>query len=317
MKAKIVTVTLNPALDKTVTVERFQYGEVNRVCHLRVDAGGKGINVAKVLHRFGVPVLATGLIAGMQGNQLAKRLAEEGVPFDFVEVPGETRVNLKIVDAAHKVTTEINEPGFSVAPQDLARFAEKLAAFLDEAAVLVLSGSLPRGVAPSVYADFIRLAHQKGVKTILDADGPALAEGLRAQPFAVKPNLSELARLVGRPLSDERDIVEAGKTLLETGVSLAVISMGKDGAVVMDRREGYRAWPFDVEPQSTVGAGDAMVAAVAYALLAHRPLEEIARWATAAGTVTAAKSGTQVCTLEEVRCALDRVRVAALGVSSG
>lgn len=312
MKAKVVTVTLNPALDKTVTVERFQYGEVNRVCQLRVDAGGKGINVAKVLHRFGVPVLATGLIAGTQGDQLVKRLAEDGVPFDFVEVPGETRVNLKIVDAAHKVTTEINEPGFSVAPQDLARFTEKLAALLDEAAVLVLSGSLPRGVAPSVYADFIRLAHEKGVKAIFDADGPALGEGLRARPFAVKPNAAELERLVGRPLAGEADVVAAARTLREAGVSLVVVSLGKDGAVVLDRQEGFRVWPFTVEPQSTVGAGDAMVAAMAYALLEGLSLEELARWATAAGTVTAAKSGTQVCTLAEVRAALDRVRVAAL-----
>lgn len=307
MKSTVVTVTLNPALDKTVTVSGFEIGGLNRVRDLRVDPGGKGINVAKVLKKFNVNVIAAGLAAGFQGQQLLKQLTGDAVEVCFVNVPGETRTNLKIVDEKSKVTTEINEPGFTVLPDNLLRLGQKLSELLDQAAFLVISGSLPPGVPDHIYKDYIELANSKGVKAILDADGGALREGIKAKPYAIKPNLHELEHLVGRKLATIPEIVSAGRELLGQGIALVIISMGSQGAVVLDKKEVYQVTPFPISPKSTVGAGDSMVAALAYSLLGNKSLAETAVWATTAGTVTASKAGTQVCTLAEVQNFLSQV----------
>ncbi|UUZ97632.1 PfkB family carbohydrate kinase [Paenibacillus sp. P25] len=149
---------------------------------------------------------------------------------------------------------------------------------------------------------------------MLDADGAAFAEGLKAAPYAVKPNLYELERLTGRKLDTDEAIVKAGRQLLERGVSLVVISMGGDGAIVMNSEAAYRVRPFAIQPLSTVGAGDSMVAVMAYCLLENRPLEELARWSVAAGTVTASKAGTQVCTYEEIISHAGQVSIAPLSM---
>lgn len=307
--AAVVTVTLNPALDKTVTVEGFTAGSLNRVQEVRLDPGGKGVNVARVLKNFGVSVLATGFIAGMQGKLLLKALEDEGITTAFVSVPGETRTNLKVVDLATRQTTEINEPGFVVDSARMQTFYQLLDSVLEQTAYLILGGSLPQGAAAGTYRELISRAKAKGVKVVLDADGEALRAGLAAQPFAVKPNLAELENLLGRSLQDTEAIIAAGRQLLEQGVELAVISRGSKGAVVLNREEVIVTEPFPIVPQSTVGAGDTMVAALVYALLQQKPLAETAAWATAAGTIAASKAGTQVCTREEVEANLARVKV--------
>lgn len=309
MLSKVVTVTLNPALDKTVTVPRLEVGGLNRVEQIRFDPGGKGVNVAKVLKKFSIDVIATGFIGSSQGGVIQKSLKDLGITTGFVEVQGATRTNLKIVDNNTKVTTEINEPGFAVLAEDLAKFRDKLSYFLQDASCLVLGGSLPRGVPEDIYQDYITMAGEKNVKTILDADGMALTEGIKARPFAVKPNIHELERLVGRSLATEKDIVAAGQELIHQGIMVVVISMGSKGAIVLDKKEAYYVKPFPITPQSTVGAGDSMVAAMTYAFLKNKPLAEVARWATAAGTVTASKAGTEVCSLTEVERLLNEVQV--------
>lgn len=308
MKSAVVTVTLNPALDKTVTLSALEIGGLNRVRDLRVDPGGKGINVAKVLKEFSINVIAAGLVAGFQGQQLLKQLERDAIEVCFVNVQGETRTNLKIVDESMKVTTEINEPGFNVSPEDLECLGQKLSKLLDQASLFIIGGSLPPGVPDHIYRDYIEMANSKGVKAILDADGGALQEGIKAKPFAIKPNLHELEQLVGRKLTTPPEIVSAGKQLLGQGISLVIISMGSKGSIVLDKKEVYQVTPFPISPKSTVGAGDSMVAALGYSLLENKSLAEIAVWATTAGTVTASKSGTQVCTLAEVQHLLTQVR---------
>lgn len=300
-KTRVLTVTLNPSIDKTIALSSLEVGGLNRTEEIRLDPGGKGINVARILRTFGVPVTAGGFIAGSLGEQIRASLEKEGIRTDFIEVAGETRTNLKLVDLSRQLTTEVNEPGFTVAAPDIERLLAKITGLVEDAKVVVLGGSLPKGVPVSFYADLIQAARNAGAKTILDADGEAFAAGLKAIPYAVKPNLFELEQLTGRELKSDRDILAAGKELLERGVSLAVISMGAQGAVVMDEREAYRVRPFPVTPLSTVGAGDSMVAVMAHSLLAGEPLERLARWSTAAGTLTAAKAGTQVCTFAEIR----------------
>lgn len=307
MGSTVVTVTLNPALDKTVTLSELKIGGLNRVRDLRIDPGGKGINVAKVLKKFNVNVIAAGFVAGFQGQQLLKQLERDAIEVCFVDVRGETRTNLKIVDEKVKVTTEINEPGFNVLPEDMECLGRKLSKLLSRASFLVIGGSLPPGAPNHIYRDYIEMANSKGVKVILDADGGALREGIKAQPFAIKPNLHELEQLVGRNLTTTEEIVSAGKQMVGQGISLVIISMGSQGSIVLDQKEVYQVTPFPISPKSTVGAGDSMVAALVYSLLENKPLADIAIWATTAGTVTASKSGTQVCTLAEVQKFLSQV----------
>ncbi|MFZ5753719.1 MAG: 1-phosphofructokinase [Bacillota bacterium] len=309
MQSKVVTVTLNPALDKTITIPRLEVGGLNRVMQTRLDPGGKGINVAKVLQKFSVDVIATGFIGRYQGEVVQRALKDMGIKTGFVKVQGVTRTNLKIVDNERKVTTEINEPGFEVLPEDLVKLGHKLSYFLQHTSMLVLGGSLPQGVSEDIYYHYIDLAKKQNVKTILDAEGLALKEGIKARPFAVKPNIHELEQLAESPLSTEKDIIAAGRELLKKGVTVVVISMGSRGAIVLNNDEVYRVTPFPIIPNSTVGAGDSMVAAMAYAFLENKPLNEVARWAAAAGTVTASKPGTEVCSLAEVQGLLHEVRV--------
>jgi 1-phosphofructokinase len=301
MQTAVVTVTLNPALDKTVTIPSFEIGGLNRVQDVRVDAGGKGINVAKVLNQFGVNVTATGFVAGMQGDYLLGQLEQAGIRAAFTNVEGETRTNLKIYDEAAKITTEVNESGFRISAEVLDRFRQQFDALLDQAGLLVLGGSIPPGVPEEIYAELIRAAHAKGVRTILDAEGEAFKKGLAARPYAVKPNVYELELLVGRKLETDQEIVAAGQEWIAQGISLITISMGGDGAIVLTPDEAYRVRPFPITPQSTVGAGDSMVAAICYCLLNGMNVQETLEWAATAGTVTASKRGTQVCTLAEVR----------------
>ncbi len=312
MQSKVVTVTLNPALDKTITIPRLEVGGLNRVEQVRIDPGGKGVNVAKVLKKFSVDVIATGFIGGSEGEFIQRRLKDMGIKTGFLEVQGVTRTNLKIFDNETKVTTEINEPGFAVLAEDLAGFRHKLACLLRDTSVLVLSGSVPRGTPGDIYSDYIALAKEKNVKTILDADGLAMAEGIKARPFAVKPNVHELGELLGRSLKTEKEIIAAGRELIHEGITMVVISRGSEGAIALAKEEAYRATPFSIIPQSTVGAGDSMVAAMTYAVLENKPLSEVVRWAAAAGTVTASKPGTEVCSLSEVQPLLNQVQVTSI-----
>jgi len=312
MKPTVVTVTLNPALDKTITIPKLQLGSLHRIDHVRLDLGGKGINAAKVLQTFGVQVTATGLIAGTIGQHLSQKLAEMGIGADFVEVPGETRTNLKLVEEETKVTTELNEPGFAATPEGLHQLGEKLRSLLVDAAVLVIGGSLPPQAPDDIYFQYVKMANECGVKTILDADGAALREGIKAKPFALKPNLFELEQLVGRKLHTQEEIVSAGRSLIDGGVSIVVISMGSRGSIVIDQNRAYQTRPFPIIPASTVGAGDSMVAALAYSLIHNKSTEEIAMWTTTAGTISASKTGTQVCTLAEVTQHLEDTQVITL-----
>ncbi len=306
---RITTVTLNPAVDKTLSVSNFVVGGLNRVQHSRLDPGGKGINVAKVLHGFGCHVKICGFVAGENGVLLEKQLLQMGMMTDFLTVAGETRINLKIVDEEKRITTEINDIGFPIRTHDLQMFFKKFEALLKETSILVLGGSIPEGVPSHIYRKLIEMANRKKVRTLLDAEEEALQEGIKGAPYAIKPNLFELEKLVGRKLATEREIMEAGRGCLDAGVSIVVISMGEKGAIVMDSQAAFYARPFPIIPQSTVGAGDSMVASLAYAILEQKPLREMAAWATAAGTLTASKPGTQVCTLQEVQANLHKVQL--------
>lgn len=312
MCEKVIAVTLNPCIDKTMTIDRLIPYGLNRVIAARTDPGGKGINVAKVLKSFGTNVMVTGLIAGNQGKLLLDYMTGAEIPADLIQTPGETRTNLKIFDQSANKITEINEAGFHVTPEILNSFRHKFKALVKESDIVVLSGSLPPGVPEDFYAECVLTAKAAGAKCILDADAGALAQGVKAVPFAVKPNIHELERLCGHSLSGRDEVAKAAEKLIETGISIVIVSMGADGAIIADRNEVYQAIPWKIEEKSATGAGDSMVAALAYSILTKKSLYEIARITTAAGTVTASKEGTQTCTLDEVLRSLENVTVTRL-----
>ncbi|WP_138418277.1 1-phosphofructokinase [Aquibacillus sediminis] len=303
MSNSIITVTLNPAIDKTITLDQIYLGGLNRVNQLpHIDPGGKGINVAKVLQEFGSNVAATGFIAGDLGEKLENQINLLGIKSDFVRVSGgEVRTNMKIVDLSTNQVTEVNEPGFAVTDKASVSLQDKLTSLLDEASFLILSGSLPDGVATDIYQQYTDLANQKGVRVILDADSMPFRLGIEAKPYAIKPNLFELEQYIGRKLTTTEDIIAAGNYILEKEVQLICISLGEDGAIFLTNEEGYHIKPKTITPKSAVGAGDSMVASLAYGHLQQFLLVDLAKWSTAAGTITATKDGTTVCTLDEVK----------------
>lgn len=309
----VLTVTLNPALDKTVTVDGFAEGRVNRVKETRLDAGGKGINVAKVLQQFGVEVTAFGLLPAGEAFKLTDKLAELGLTSHFMQQPGGIlRTNLKVVDNISGRTTEINEPGFQLEPD---RLAPMLAAYAEQVArakLVVLGGSLPQGAPPDCYKQMVEIARKKQVPVILDADGEALRHGLTALPFAIKPNVHELSALCGHNLTSEEAILAEARRLTAQGITWVLVSMGGDGSLLVGRDVAYRARPFPIVVESAVGAGDAMVAALSYGFLNGMAGEELARLTSAAGTLTAARPGTSMCSPDEVFARLSEVNITRL-----
>lgn len=297
-KPKIVTVTLNPCMDKTVETSSFGVGRTNRVLTSRTDVGGKGVNVARALIGCGVEFAATGIAAGLNGRRLVEALENMGVPCAFCAAQGETRVNLKVLDLSTGEMTELNERG-SEAGDAYAAFLKTLRQFLPDADVLTLSGSLPPDLGADVYYDLTAEANRLGVRVILDADGDALRRGIQAKPYAIKPNLAEFRALVGEDVRTVPEIVAAARKLIADGVGMVAVSCGAEGAVIVRGALAIQTIPFLIAVGSAAAAGDSMVAALAWSLVQERTLIEAAKIMTAAGTCTASLPGTQVATLND------------------
>lgn len=310
-KPKIITVTLNPCMDKTVEVAGFATGQTNRVLTSRTDIGGKGVNVARALRGCGVPFAATGIVAGVYGRKLVDCLESMDVLCAFCEAEGETRVNLKILDTQSGEMTELNEKGFD-AGNAYADFLETLLLFLPDAQVLTLSGSLPPDLGSGVYRELTALANSLGVQVILDADGAALQSAIEAKPFAIKPNLAEFQSLVGEDVRTVPEIVAAARELNARGVGLVAVSCGADGAIFVRDSLAVQTAPFPIEVGSAAAAGDSMVAMLAWALVQKLTLIETARLMTAAGTYTASLPGTQVTSFTEAFSRAQDVQVRLL-----
>ncbi|MGE4277373.1 MAG: 1-phosphofructokinase [Lawsonibacter sp.] len=284
----IVTVTMNPALDKTAELERLKPGELNRLQNVRTDAGGKGVNVSKMLRVLGADSVCTGFVGGSSGRELCRRLDEAGIANRFLTVDGTTRTNLKVVDADGGLT-ELNEPGVCVTQTDLEQLLQQMEELSGDHGIVVLSGSLPQHADADTYERYAKALRQKGHTVILDADGPSFKQALNAPPHVIKPNRYELLQYYGLPQdTPECKLSELCRKLLRQGVDFVVLSMGSDGAMFFTEKECARAEALPVRVQSTVGAGDSMVGAIAYALEKELPFEETVRLAMAAsiGAVT-------------------------------
>jgi 1-phosphofructokinase len=279
--AKVVTITLNPAIDRTVYVPDFRAGKVNRVERERSDAGGKGVNVASVLADYSLPVTVTGFL-GQENSFIFEQLfTEKKIQDRFVRIAGRTRTGIKIIDEVHQETTDINFPGQAPGETDLSRLFGVVEELAEACDWFVLAGSLPNGVPTAIYHQLVERIKAKSRCVALDSSGQALKLAIPAVPTLIKPNIDELRELTGSPLSSRAKVIEAAEQLLGRGVKTVIISMGERGALFVEGGETVLARPPEVKVKSTVGAGDAMVSGMVAGSIQGLSLEERARLATA------------------------------------
>lgn len=289
----IYTVTLNPAIDKTVVIGNFSAGGVNRVESVREDAGGKGINVSKCLKKLGMDSVAAMILAGEAGNKLETMLRDLEISTLQVRAEGQSRTNLKIIDPVKKENTDINEPGPKVSAELLETLKRKLGEKIQPGDIVILSGSLPAGVDRGLYGAWTAYFRGLGACVYLDADGEPMQKGMAALPYMIKPNNEELAALLGKSSLTMEEMLREGKRLLGTGIREIIISLGGDGALFVSEDGCYHAEGLSVTVKSTVGAGDSVVAAAAYGQVKNLSREERIRLCTAIGAASVMQSGTQ------------------------
>jgi 1-phosphofructokinase/tagatose 6-phosphate kinase len=290
----IVTVTLNAAIDRTLTVPNFQRGQRHRASAGVTLAGGKGINVARALKALGVPVVATGLVGGATGTRIVEQLTTEAILNDFVHIEGESRTSTAVVDPTGGTYTEINEWGPAVRPEELETLREKLRYLTQDADFVVFAGSLPRDVDDDFYAETSRELARRHVPVVLDTDGEPLRLAVEAEPFLVSPNQAEAEALAGQEFHDEEDFQLALDAIAEMGPRNVLITTEQGAfALLREERETHRlsAIAPRVDPISAVGSGDVLLAGFLAARHAGRSNEEALRAAVAAGAASTLEAG--------------------------
>jgi len=308
---RVVTVTINPAIDQTISIPNFTAGIVNRVQSSRMDAGGKGINVASFLADYGQPATVTGFL-GADNDEIFRRLFErKDIEDRCVRIAGQTRIGVKISDEALNQTTDINFPGETPSADDIDRLFDILGELAASHEWFVLSGSIPRGVSTSIYGEMVQTL--KGKKVVLDTSGAGFAQAISAGPWLIKPNLDELREYTGQTLESHAAILATARELsARHGIGSVVISMGKQGAIFVEGDEALWAVPPDVKVKSTVGAGDAMVAGTVAGKLRCLSLADCARLATAFSTTAISHVGHDLPSVAEVEAMQQRVIIREL-----
>ena len=305
----ITTICLNPALDRTVTVDALIPGQLNRIRMSRTDVGGKGVNVAVVCRRLGLEAQVIGC-AGVDGYaKLQAKAKDEGIGCDFHTVEGAIRVNTKVFPLDGSGVTELNEPGPTLTAEDLDVFFDLAIEKTVGSDFVVITGSLPPGCPAHTYRELIRVLK---VPCILDVGGEALRLGVEAKPFLIKPNHHELAATVGRELHTMEDIRNAAQSFVDGGIRHVVVSLGKDGALYVGEEGCFYAPEIPVEVKSTVGAGDALVGGLLYGLVTGGSMREGFRAGAAAGTASVMTEGTQLIIPDDFMRLIQQVQIQEL-----
>lgn len=292
---QVTTITPNPAIDKTYWIEGFRQNRQNRVSRVRVDPGGKGLNIARILKGFGLETSALGFFGGVMGRELIDMLTQEGVKIAPIYVAGNTRTNTKIMDPLSGEETEINEPGPVIAEKEQDQLRQHVQDYAAGSKYMVFSGSLPPDCVDEFYAGLIAAAKKHHCRTILDTSKAALREGIKAAPYLIKPNHLELSELLGREINDPTAAATAAVELSRNyGIEVVVVSLGGLGAVLTGKEGAFHAIPPRVKPQNTIGAGDSLVAGIVYGLVSAYPLVECLRLGVALGTLAVTDQATSV-----------------------
>jgi 6-phosphofructokinase 2 len=314
--ALIATITLNPSLDQHITVDGLVLDGTNRWSRLHRYAGGKGIDVSRAIHEMGGRTIAYGFIGGPVGRAVEILLDEEEVPYSFTPIHRETRTNFIITDSRTWRQTRIDAPGPRISKEEFERFQRKMRRISPSPDLVVVGGSLPPGIPNNVYYSIIMEAKTFGVRAILDSEGQWLAQGIKARPYLVKPNVTEAEGLLGRALPDEDAIIEGALDIVDMGVEVAVISRGKDGIIAATSQEVIKAEPPQVKKvKSAVGAGDCTIAGLALKLANEEPLFRACRLAVALGTAAVMTPGTELARRADVEELLPRVKVKRIAAS--
>lgn len=296
----IVTLTINPTIDRVISVDRLAFEDRAYINSSRESAGGRGINASCVIHSFGGQTLALLICGGNAGKRLEEHLQCDGLPFQVVPVENEIRTNLTITDK-HGLTVNLNEGGPTLSKVEVARVERAVKETLDRASWLMICGSMPPGVPPSFYGRLIAAARKKKVKTLLHADGEALRQGIEERPTVATPNQQEAERLLARTLLTRTHYLEAAERIRTMGPESVVLSLGSRGAVGAFREGVFEALPPRVDAVCPIGAGDALSAVYTWAMERKNNGVEALRWGVAAGTASARLPGMKFATLEQTQ----------------
>jgi 1-phosphofructokinase family hexose kinase len=303
----IYTLTLNPALDRELTVPALALDTVLRASDARVDCGGKGFNVSRMLAALGAQSVALGFAGGHTGAMLRDGLAALEIATDFVWIAGETRTNISIVIGEQGHHIKVNEAGPMISAGEQAALVQQVRDRAQAGDWWVLAGSLPPGCPATLYADLIRDIQAAGARALLDTSGAALRHGCAARPFLAKPNAYEASELTGLPISDAAEALAAATAMPSVGH--VALSMGAEGALLVHGGRGWLARPPAIHERNPIGAGDSLLAGLAWSLSPGHSLPEAIRWGVACGAASASRAGTAVGTYEQVVEMVERVEV--------
>jgi 1-phosphofructokinase/tagatose 6-phosphate kinase len=311
----IITVTLNAAIDKSLSVPNFRLGRRHRTVEQRTMAGGKGVNIARALKALGQPVIATGMAGGATGTRIVEELTGEAILNDFVRIREESRTNTSVLDPTDGQQTEINERGPTVSEREVELFRDKLLYLARGAAIVVFAGSIPRGVDPDIYATLIRELQRTGITTVIDADGDPLRQSVRAEPDVVSPNVLEAEELVGHEFNDDVERSLAVREIVALGAREAIMTL-PDGCFAQVLIDGQpqlcRARVEPREPVAKRGSGDAFLAGYVAARYSGSSPEECLRFGVACGAESTGRLGAGLIDAREVKRLAGEVRIDAV-----
>lgn len=308
----ILTVTLNAAIDKRYVVEDFKIGEVNRVKECVYTPGGKGLNVSKPASIAGAKVVATGFVGGHAGNYIEDELKPFGIESAFYHMKEESRSCINIWDTVQKKQTEFLEPGFTVSEADFKGFVEKFQGLVKDADVVAMSGSVPKGLDGTAYQRLVRIVKDAGKKVILDTSGKLLTAGIEAKPTMIKPNIDEIRMLTGSNCDDLNEIIEAAEQIHQGGVEVVAVSLGGDGAIVVNSEGVYRAIVPKIDAVNTVGCGDSMIAGFALGFSEGLSIADTLKKASAISAAAALREETGFFVLEDMESIYPKVEIKKL-----
>lgn len=297
----ITAVSLNPSIDRTLHIDQMNVGGLNRVVRQIDAAAGKGVNVALGVSALEGQAECIGFMYEEGSALFAKRLGAAGIESDFLLCDGAVRVNTKVLDLEKGEITEFNTSGVPVTPQQIECMTELVEKHARKDSFLILSGSMPPGCPTDYYRILAEAARAKGARVVLDADGERLRLAMSAHPFMIKPNRYELELLTGRQLTSIRDVLDAAAECVRQGVSVVVVSLGAEGAVITDGKEAWRAQAKSIEVRSTVAAGDTMIAGLVIALSKDYDLCGALRAGVAAATVRCMTDPDEMIDVNEYR----------------
>ena len=305
----ITTITLNTAIDQVYEVESLDVGGTNRVSAITQEAGGKGMNVAKVLQYLGAEVNVGGFAGGTNGKKIRQLLKKRAIPSELISVSGESRICLTVLDSLNSEVTELLESGPEISIEEWQSMLEWVKQKSKIVKWFALSGSLPKGLPTTAYAELIQIIHANGAKAVLDSSGDALRNGIEAKPFAIKPNEHEIAAILGKTAITETELLEAGGRFVSEGIDHVCLTLGEEGAIFVNQYGYFKANAPSIDVINTVGSGDAFVGGLLYGLAQNEEISKAYKRAIACGSVNAMYRAIGFIDLGQVEVLMEQITI--------